>query len=138
MSSAPPQNCTRSQGFTLIEVIIILVVSGIMATMLVTVLGTSMTGSSQPIFRLQQTIALQQTMENIRGSFSATPDIALLKTAIGTGPQANLFGTYEVVENKFITFTSYTEVEGVSADAILKVSIKDPGTGLILTELFVE
>lgn len=131
-------NRNNQQGFSLIEIIITVVVLGILATMLVTVMGTSVTSSSQPIFRLQQTIALQQTMENIRANFSATPDLALLKTAIGTGSQNNSYGVYEVIDNKFITFTGYTEVEGVAADAILKVSIKGQETGLILTELFVE
>jgi len=138
MSNAPSQHSKRSQGFTLIEIIITLVVFGILATMLVTVMGTSISSSSQPIFRLQQTITLQKTMENIRANFSANPDIAILKTAIGTGSQNNDYGVYEVIDNKFITFIDYTEVEGVSADAILKVSIKDQDTGMILTELFVE
>ena len=141
MNNSPSPNrkpLDSQRGFTLIEIIITLVVFGILATMVVTVMGTSMNSSSQPIFRLQQTITLQKTMENIRGSFSANQDIALLKTTIGTGSQNNSYGVYDVIDNKFITFTGYTETEGVSSDAILKVSIKDQGTGLVLTELFAE
>ncbi len=126
------------QGFTLIELIITLVVFGVLATMLVTVMGTSVTNSSQPLNRLQKTMTLQQTMENIRANFAAVSDIAVLKTAIGSGQQNNDYGAYEVIDNKYIKFTGHNETAGVAADGILKVSIKDQDTGLVLTGLFVE
>jgi len=131
-------NCVRQQGFTLIELIVTLVVFAILATMLVTVMGTSVVNSGQPVFRLQQTMTLQQTMENIRANFSAVSDLALLKSAIGTGQQDNAYGTYEVIDNRYVKFTGHNEAEGGAADGILKVSIKDQGSGLVLTELFVE
>lgn len=127
------------RGFTLVEVIIALVVFAILATLLVTALGTSLTASSTPIFRLQQTMALHRAMENIRADFDASGDLAALNTAIGAAgtSQNNNFGVYEVVDNKYITFASYSEVAGVAGDGILKVSIKDQASGLVLTELFV-
>lgn len=130
--------CVRQQGFTLIELIITLVVFAILATMLVTVMGTSVTNSGQPVSRLQQTMTLQQTMENIRANFTAINDLALLKIAIGSGQQDNAYGAYEVIDNRYIKFTGYNEAEGVAADGILKVSIKDQESGLVLTELLVE
>lgn len=129
---------SSEQGFTLIEVIIALVVGAILVTILASALGTSVTDSSQPIFRLQKTMALHQVIENIRADFASINDIALIKTTIGTGQQSNGYGTYEVVENKFIKFTGNVEEDGVSGDGILKVSIRDIDTGMTLTELFVE
>lgn len=126
------------QGFTLIEVIITLVVLGILAAMLVTAMGTSVSNSNQPVTRLQRTMALHQTMENIRAYFASSDDIALVKYAVGTGQQSNSFGDYEVLENGFITFSSYNEAPGVVGDGILKVSIRDQASGLTLTELFVQ
>lgn len=129
---------SSEQGFTLIEVIIALVVGAILVTILASALGTSVTDSSQPIFRLQKTMALHQVIENIRADFASINDIALIKTTIGTGQQSNGYGTYEVVDNKFIKFTGNVEEDGVSGDGILKVSIRDIDTGMTLTELFVE
>jgi len=126
------------RGFSLIEVIIALVVGAILATILVSALGTSFLDSSQPISRLEKTMALHQVIENIRADFAASNDIALLKTTVGTGQQSNGYGTYEVVDNKYITFTSNAETGGVAGDGILKVSVRDSSTGMTLTELFVE
>lgn len=133
----PARDCF-DQGFTLIEVIITMVVGAILITILASALGTSMGDSTQPIFRLQKTMALHQVVENIRADYSATKDIALLKTTVGTGQQSNGYGTYEVVDNKFIKFTGNVEEDGVSSDGILKVSIRDSDTGFVMTEFFVE
>jgi len=138
MSQPPRPDRSPQQGFTLIEVIITLVVASILAVVLVMALGTSFTSSSEPIFRLQQTMALHRTMENIRADFSAANSLALLKLAIGTGVQSNGYGNYQVIDNGYITFTGYNEAPGIASDGILKVSIKDPGTGMVLTELFVQ
>ncbi len=149
---------STEEGFTLIEVIISLVVFAILASILVTAMGTSFTESSTPITRLRQTMKLHHAMENIRVKFAQDMKdiwddpgltteadrktaretaLAALKTAIGTGPQDNSFGVYEVVDNKYIKFTSYSEAVGAATDEILKVSIKDPISGLVLTELLV-
>ena len=124
-------------GFSLIEVIITLVVGAILALMLALALGSSFTNSGLPLFRLQQTMALQQVMENIRADYAAHGDIALLKTSVGTGTQNNGYGTYTVLSNKFIKFVNNVQADGTVNDGVLKVAIQDPNTGLILTELFV-
>jgi prepilin-type N-terminal cleavage/methylation domain-containing protein len=136
-------NRHSQRGFTLIEVIITLVMMGLLAAMLVTALGTSVSNSNLPVSRLQQTLTLHQTMENIRASFAASDDIANLKTAIGVVGihHSNAFGDYDLIENGFITFdppTSYDEAPGIEGDGILKVAIRDEASGLTLTELFVQ
>lgn len=146
MSQRPTQRHKGQRGFTLIEIIITLVVLGVLASMLVTVVGVPFTSSSQPILRLRQTMSLQQTMENIRANFAATKDLATFdfntfKGTIGaTGSsQQNSFGSYLVVTNSYVKFntSSHNEESGVQADGILKVAIKDQASSLILTELFV-
>lgn len=138
MNSRYGRNHLSQQGFSLIEIIIALVIFGIVATMLMTVMGTSLTSSSQPVFRLQKVMTLQQTMENIQADFSASNNLAALKTAVGTGQQNNPYGAYTVVANSYVKFTGHNEAAGVAADKILKVSIKDQGTGMVLTKLFVQ
>ncbi len=159
MSQAPcPSRRQSQQGFTLIEIVIALLLLGILASMLVTVLGTSFTNSSQPVFRLQQTMALQQTMENIRADFSKI-GLFDLRTNIANVQHGNFdiyIGNtkhspyvYEVIQNEFITFNTNYEEEPVLDSAcdsnpsinqcvVLKVTIKDPGTGMELTDLFVQ
>lgn len=145
MNPRASQHPVSRQGFTLIEVIITLVMLGVLAAMLVTAMGTSVSNSNLPVSRLQQTMALHQTMENIRAYFAYCDDIAMVKTAVGIVdpdvPKSNSFGDYTVIENSYITFdppTSYDEGPGVVGDGILKVAIRDTASGLTLTELFVQ
>ena len=139
----------KQQGFTLIEVIITLVMVAILATILASALGSSFLSSSQPISRLQKTMGLHQVFENIRTDFSAINDIALLKTTIGdVGTQTTGYGAYEVVESRYLKFidepASTTtppgkiEADGVVGDGVLKITLRDPEIGMMLTEFFVE
>jgi len=128
-------------GFTLVELIITLVVAAIVAVMVVTVMGTSMTKSSEPLFRMQKTFALQKVMENFMTAYFEDFEyyhmLPELKTAIETstvgiecpqGHVCNSFGNYILVENKFIKFdASENEIPTVDTDAaaMLKVTIKN-------------
>ncbi|MDA8417444.1 MAG: prepilin-type N-terminal cleavage/methylation domain-containing protein [Desulfobacteraceae bacterium] len=132
--------CRRAKaqgGFSLIEVIITLLVGAILALVLASALGSSFTNSSLPLFRLQKTMALQQVMENIHADYAAHGDLALLKTTVGTGTQNNGYGVYTVISNKYIKFVNNVQADGTVSDGVLKISIQDPSTGIILTELFV-
>ena len=133
------------KGFTLIEIIISLVVLAILATMLVSYMGSSVRESGQPAIRLTDTMTLQQVMENIRADMNDKNDLAALKTSVGTGSQNNNYGVYTVVYNNYIKFndTSFNE-EADSAGSsgnddidVLKISIKD-NSGLTITSFFVE
>lgn len=137
------------EGFTLIEIIITLVVGAILATILASALGSSFFNSSLPISRLQKTMGLHQVFENIRADFSVINDIALLKTSVGDiGAQATSYGDYEVVDSRYITFIddpastttppAKIEADGVVGDGVLKITLRNPDTGIMLTEFFVE
>jgi len=135
-----------NKGFTLLELIIILVISGILGTMLLPILTSSLTKSSLPIINLKQTVALHKTMENIIADYQqqynvawdsgATVNLSTLKTSIGNegSLQTNNYGTYTVVANRFIQFTSGSEAATANTD-LLKVTITD-ASGFNLTTLF--
>lgn len=57
-------------GFTLIEFIVTLVIAAIAATMVYTFMGSMLTKSSEPIFRLQKASNLHQVMENIVADYN--------------------------------------------------------------------
>jgi len=57
-------------GFTLLEFIVALVVAAVIAAMVYTFFGSTLTQSSVPIFRLQKTTNLHQAMENIATDFN--------------------------------------------------------------------
>lgn len=60
-------------GFTLIEVIITIVVVAIVAAMMASYFGTSITQSSLPIFRLNATASLNEILEKITAQYSQNP-----------------------------------------------------------------
>ena len=61
----------RQTGFTLIEVIVTLVLVAVMAAMLTSFFGTSLTQSSAPIARLKEASNLQLVMENIVSDYNS-------------------------------------------------------------------
>jgi len=123
---------SKSKGFTIVEVIITLVVAAIVGTMMYTTLGKTLYGSSEPIFRMQKSFALQQVMENMITAYEKTygGDIEDLKIAIGTEGndlKDNAFGQYTVVENRFIKFESNVQQNIATGELrnLLKVTIKN-------------
>jgi len=61
---------TNQAGFTLIEFIVTLVIAASAAAMLYAFMGTTLTRSSEPIFRLQKSSNLHQVMENIVADYN--------------------------------------------------------------------
>jgi len=64
-------------GFTLLEVIVVLVIAGIVAAMVFTYFGSAFTLSSVPISRLQQVSNLRLVMENITADYNRLNQINL-------------------------------------------------------------
>ncbi|HPL49042.1 MAG TPA: type II secretion system protein [Smithella sp.] len=123
----------KPNGFTLLEVIITLMVAAIVGTMMYTTLGKSLSGSSEPIFRMQKSFALQQVMENMITAYDKIcydgGDIEDLKIAIGAegATMNNGFGQYTVVENRFIKFEANVQKNIATGELhnLLKVTIKN-------------
>ena len=129
----------NQKGFTLVEIIITILVASILGLIFVQFMGTSMTGSVEPVIRVQNTLTIQGVMEKITADYKqdATP-LDTLKTQIGDKDDVvedGTYGSYKVVYNDYITFdSSGNEVAG--GDRILKVTIADVNGEQRLTALF--
>ncbi len=115
-----------SRGFTLIEVIVTLVISSILGAMLVQFMGTNLTGSIKPVLRTQDTLALQQVMENIVIDYNKlmvtdSAPLATLRTHIETNSEG--YGSYSIVTNTYVTYDNDTGTEMAGGTGILKVTI---------------
>lgn len=132
-------------GFTLIEIIVALTLGAILGAILVPFLSTALTKSGMPVARLNDTLRLQTTMENITADYrnrvvSKVITLVDLQTAIGAvdSDQNNGYGRYRVVDNDFIDFVNEAEVAdtvGTPPQDTLKVTIRDP-SGVTFTTLF--
>ena len=63
----------NTRGFTLIEIIITLTVTAVLATMIYTYFGKAFSESVTPITRLKNSASLQRVMENIRADYNIYP-----------------------------------------------------------------
>jgi prepilin-type N-terminal cleavage/methylation domain-containing protein len=123
----------KRDGFTLLEVVVSIVITAALVALLVTLMGTPLAQSADPLLSLRNAYNLQKVMESLA---ARTNSLAVLKVAIGTegSRQENTFGTYQVVNNRFITFGSGgTEASG--GTNTLKVTIRND-SGDRLTRLF--
>jgi len=103
------------QGFSLIELIIVLVIASILATGMAMFLQTAYFKSSSPVKTLQDSITLQNVIENITVDYIANykGNLKILKTKIGAegSDKSNNYGAYRVHTNRYIQFDSTTNVE---------------------------
>ena len=136
------------QGFTLLEVIISLIVAGILGTMLVSFMGSSVVQSANPVLQAQNGAYVNQIMENITADYkylmatSSTPMTDFISNIGGEGTSQTLYADsshpYTIVDNHRISFPDGTSVpeETNSGGTILKVTVKYQN--LTLTALFAE
>ena len=140
----------KNGGFTLIEVIVTLIVASILGTMLVTFMGTTMTGSVQPLLRVQQSNTAGQIMENIITDYNklnfddngagTTIALSTLKTRVLAGSTTSSYygAIYALPYNDYVTLnsdgTTAPIADGTGNNRTLRVSItKESQT---LTTLF--
>lgn len=135
-----------NHGFTLIELILTLTLATLMGSILLPFLTGNLARSSQPLFHLQEILAVQTVLENMladcnRKKTAALPQkvkLSALRDAIGGAgsSRANPYGKYQVMHNHFVCFDAHTRQEipcGQEQD--LKVTIRDP-QGAELTTIF--
>ena len=128
----------KNKGFTLIEVIIILVVGAILAAMMFTYTNMSDTRNASSLNRAAKTFALQKVMENIFTDYNLNykSNLTAIQTTIGNeGTTQNNYGQngsgtnteYTIMANHFIKFVGNVETPIVTGDPqnILKVTIKN-------------
>jgi prepilin-type N-terminal cleavage/methylation domain-containing protein len=132
-------NCKQKNGFTLIEIIITLVIASIFGVVIFQYLGSSLTRSSDPIFRLKKSLTLQQVAENITADYKRnfSTDLAGLKAKVDN-PSTSGYGNYTVVTSKFIKFDNFQEIDEPNPNIkkMLKVTIKNEQNET-LTMLFI-
>lgn len=117
-------------GFTLIEIIVIMVIAAILGSMLLPFFGNSFTRSTTTLVNTRSHQSLIKTIERI------SADYHVLMTADPTGGLATLkaniegdtYGTY-TAETKYIAFDSATQIEkpGSEGDSVLKVKLTQDG-----------
>lgn len=132
------------KGFTLVEVIITILVASILGLIFIQFMGTSMTGSVEPVIRVQNAFTIEQVMEKMTADYKklmaeSTTPLATFKTHVqGGNNEVNdpFFGPYTVVYNNYITFNESGVQVSESGDRILKVTIADVNSEQRLMALF--
>ena len=136
---------TDNLGFTLIELIVVIVVASIFATMMVQFVYTSGVKSTAPIFVLDKSLKIDEVIENITSDYlqNYTLDLNLLQTRIGKregSDQNNGYGVYRVIHNRFIKFVANSEKASPQGDFkngnLLKVTIESINSKERLTAIY--
>jgi len=127
-----------SSGFTLIELIVVIIIASIFATMMYQFVYTASVRSPEPIFVIDTSLKLSEILENITSDYlqNYTSDLVGLQTKI----QNNDYGPYLVIQNNFIQFVNFSEqIDNTGAPedrTLLKVSIESISSGERLTALY--
>jgi len=128
----------NSRGFSLIEVIVVIMVASVLFAMMFSYFGTTILESSEPVIRLNQTLSLTQTAERITAHYRQDPSrLYKLKKNLTKNPSQ--YGQdYSIVTNEFIKFIGYNDVpaKGGDPENILKVKIRQDQTNETITLLF--
>ena len=134
-----------NNGFTLIELIVVIIIASIFGTMMYQYIHTSTVRSFEQISTLDKSLKLHEIVENITSDYSDqyTTDLTGLQTSIGItegSDQNNDYGVYKVIHNRFIKFISNSEQTALIDDPeygeVLKVTIESTFSGEKLTVLY--
>ena len=100
-----------NKGFTLIEVIISIVVAGILGTILVVFMGTSIVQSGTPVNMVRDQYRINQVMENIVADYKQKIKDGNLN--LGSFPAAILSASYWANDVSISTaYVSYSDGDG--------------------------
>lgn len=122
-------------GFTLLEIIVIVVLLGIVGAFLITFMGDKITGAPEAVLEVEREANVEQVLERIIADYreeinGADPDAALATVVSreATYEALDPSGAVDVVF-EYITFNaSGAEVAGGASDPNLKVTVySDPG-----------
>lgn len=143
---------TENNGFTLIELIVVIIIASIFATMMYQFVYTASVRSPEPIFILDKSLKLHEILENITSDYldylknftsGQVPVLVYLQPKIGTtegSNQNNDYGAYVVIHNRFIKFVSNSEQTAPAGDPengnLLKLTIESISSGERLTVLY--
>lgn len=130
----------NNKGFSLIEIIVIIIVASIAFTMIFKYFGSFITDSSVPIHRLNSAMELKQTAELIMENYhqDTSADLNSLKNNLSTNPF--LYGQNFTVEyNQFVKFVNQNDTAIAAGDPedLLKIKIRHDKTNEAITLLVV-
>lgn len=126
-------------GFTLLEVIVTMTVAAILGTILVSFMGSSLTGSVTPLLRVQNAGTLSQVFENITADYNklnaddvgnnTSVALSTLNTNIDTGnniASSPYYGPYTIVYKNYISFDGGGNqvVDSSGNNKVLKVTLR--------------
>ena len=97
----------NNKGFSLIEIIAIIIVASVAFTMMYTYFGSLITDSSAPVHRLNSAMELKQTAELIMENYhqNTSANLNFLKNNLSTNPY--IYGQNFIVEyNQFVKFVN--------------------------------
>ncbi len=133
---------THRDGFTLVEVIVAIMVAAILGAMFVQVMGTSLTGSVEPLTSVQYAFKLNGVMEKMTMDYKelleeSSRPLMTFQTHVDNGYKnaddrcegCPYFGPYTITYNDYISFDA-------GGSTILKVSIADENGEQRLAALF--
>ena len=132
------KNAQNRNGFTLLEIIVSLIVAAIMGSMLVTVTGSALRRSAQPIQAVQSVYSLEYIMETVNmyylgRIYDSTETDVLGK--VSTFINGN-YSSYVDAIDRYPSFSGGVLASTDPNGPIMKVTFKDPSTGASLTSLF--
>lgn len=140
-----PQEATRKSeaGFTLLEVIAVIVLSAVFGTMLVQFMGTSITQSAIPLVRTQDHYALTEVMDKITAVYRKLM-AQYSQSSHALGAFKNLIdGGTLIDENKYTWQTKYIAFDATDnekseneGDKLLKVTLTNKRDNQTLVTLF--
>jgi len=130
----------NNKGFSLIEIIVIIIVASIAFTMIFKYFGSFITDSSVPIHRLNSAMELKQAAELIMENYhqDTSADLNSLKNNLSTNP--SLYGQNFTVEyNQFVKFVNQNDTAIAAGDPedLLKIKIRHDKTNEAITILVV-
>ena len=130
----------NNKGFSLIEVIAIIIVASVASTMIYTYFGSFITESSTPVHRLNSAMELKQTAELIMENYhqNTSANLNFLKNNLSTNPYS--YGQNFTVEyNQFVKFVNQNDTAITAGDPedLLKIKIRHNKTNEAITLLLV-
>ena len=130
----------NNKGFSLIEIIVIIIVASVAFTMIFKYFGPFITDSSAPVHRLNSAMELKQTAELIIENYhqNTSANLNFLKNNLSTNPY--IYGQNFTVEyNQFVKFVNQNDTAIATGDPedLLKIKIRHNKTNEAITLLLV-
>lgn len=119
----------RPAGFTLIEVIVVIVLTAVAMGAILPFLGNVFMASHEPLTQMNEGIALQETMEDLVAGH--TNSLESLRVRVGS--EGGAYSNFTVLYNRYVEFPGGSE--NPAGTNLLKVTLQN-SLGESITRLF--